>query len=477
MTLEGRGLDTTKEVYPYLAYVMLFKLMIYCFETFLDFRQYSKFKDMEVPADIRGFVKKSFFQESQSYNRDMKKFSILKGIYNFLWEMISLYFQFLALIWENGYVLNKLGLDPDSEINRAYYTFFVLYLISTIMGLPWSYYSTFVIKQKHGSNNMTFSTFIMDTVKQTILVVVLLLVITPLFIKIMELGGENFYIYLFIFIVIFSMIMLWLVPNFIMPLFNKYEDIEEGELKDKVYALAGKLDFPLKKLFIMDASTRTTNSNAYFFGFGSNKRIVLFDTLIKHLETDEIVAVVAHELGHWKMYHSIINLVYAFSSMFLTFYVFSFVIKRDDILIDFGFSEHYNTVALLVFMEIYSPVDYLQTLIQTFYTRILEFQADRFANDLGYKEQLMKGLIRLHIKNKANLNPDPLYATYHFSHPELVERLRALGDYYDVISIEELEEKEEQVKKAEQEQKKEDKADAQDTQDTQQHTSDKEKTE
>jgi STE24 endopeptidase len=314
------------------------------------------------------------------------------------------------------------------------------------MGLPWSWYVNFVIKEKHGFNQMTFGIFIMDTLKSMIIVVILILIVTPLVVKIMEFGGENFYIYMFIFIVIFSLIMLWIVPNFIMPLFNKYEEIEEGELKTKIYALAGKLNFPLKKLFIMDASKRSTQSNAFFFGIGSNKRIVLFDNLKSHLETDEIVAVVAHELGHWSMYHTILQMIYGFASIFLTFYVFSFVIHRDDILIDFGFSKHYNIVSLLVFMEIYSPVEYLQKLLQTFFTRVLEFQADRFARDLGYKKDLMKGLIRLHIKNKANLNPDPLYATYHFSHPELIERLKALGDYYDVITVKELEKKEEEAK-------------------------------
>lgn len=243
--------------------------------------------------------------------------------------------------------------------------------------------------------------------------------------------------------------MLWLLPNVIMPLFNKYQEIEEGELKDKIYALASKLKFPLKKLFVVDASMRSTQSNAYFFGFGGNKRIVLYDTLMKHMQTDEIVAVVAHELGHWSMNHTILHLIYSFTSIFITFYVFSFVIHRDDILIDFGFSKHYNTVALLVFSEIYSPVNYCEKLIQTFYTRVLEFQADKFANELGYKTELMKGLISLHIKNKANLNPDPLYATYHFSHPELVERLRALGDFYDVITIEELDKREIEMEKRE----------------------------
>lgn len=328
-----------------------------------------------------------------------------------------------------------------------------MYFTSTVMDTPWALYKQFVIDEKHGINTMTIGLFITDMIKSSLISIILMAIITPLIVKIMEWGGEHFYIYMFAFIVSLTFIMLWIVPNFLMPLFNKYEDIQDGELKTKIYDLADKLNFPLKKLFIVDQSQRSNQSNAYFFGFGSNKRIVLFDNLLKHLETDEIVSIVAHELGHWSMYHNIVGLVYSFISIFMTFYIFSFVIHRDDILIDFGFTKHYNIAALLVFLEIYSPVDYLQNLIRTFYTRVLEFQADRFANDLGYKEQLMKGLIRLHIKNKANLNPDPLYATYHFSHPELVERLRALGDFYDVITIEELEKKDQEVKALEEKQK------------------------
>ena len=140
------------------------------------------------------------------------------------------------------------------------------------------------------------------------------------------------------------------------------------------------------------------------------------------------------------------QLIFSFANIFMIFYIFSFAIHRDDILIDFGYKKHSNVVSLLVFSEIYSPINYLIKLIQTFMTRKLEFQADKFAKDLGYEKLLMKGLIRLHVKNKANLNPDPLYATYRFSHPELIERLRALGDFYEVITIEELQAKEQQIK-------------------------------
>ena len=447
-----KDLDTTKQVFPYLLCVITFKTAIFLFELYLDFRQYKKFTETEMPKDIKSFVEQKFFNDSQSYNRDVKHFGIIKSVFYHVYEVFTLYFTFVALVWESDYVLSYLGLDPNSEVYRAYFTFLCLYVISTVVGIPWSLYMNFVIKEKHGFNSMTLKIFVMDLIKSTLIVSVLILILTPLIIKIIEYGGENFYIYLFVFIVILTFVMMWIVPNFIMPLFNKYDEIEEGELKKKIYQLADDLKFPLKKLFVVDESMRSTQSNAYFFGFGSNKRIVLFDNLLKHLETDEIVAVVGHELGHWKLNHTIVNLVYGFASLFITFYVFSFVIHRDDILIDFGFSRHYNIVSLLVFSEVFTPVDYIERLIQTSFTRVLEFQADEFANDLGYKRDLMRGLIRLYIKNKANLNPDSLYAKYHFSHPELIERLRALGDFQNVITPEEIKKG---VEKAEDQQKEE----------------------
>lgn len=378
MTGIYKDLDINKDVYPYLAYVMLFKTLIFVFETFLDCRQYSKFQDMKVPADIRGFVEQKLFEDSQSYNRDVKYFGICKNIVNYIVEMLCLYFMFTAYIWECGIFLSYLGLDPDSEVYRAYSLSIVTYLLSTITDLPWNYYKNFVINEKHGFNKMTLKIFFTDLVKSMIIFTILIAILIPILVKTIEYGGPNFYIYLFIFIVIFTFIMIWIVPNFIMPLFNNYTELEESELRTKIYELSGKLEFPLKKLFIVDASMRSTQSNAYFFGFGSNKRIVLYDNLKKHLETDEIVAVVAHELGHWKLNHTILHLVYSFTTIFLTFYVFSFVIERDDILIDFGFTRHYNIVSLMVFLEIYSPIQYLEKLIQTFYTRVLGMQGRFF---------------------------------------------------------------------------------------------------
>ena len=450
MSADFRLFDTAKDVFPYLAFVMLIKLVIFCFETYLELRQYSKFKETEVPADIKSFVKAQTFEESQSYNYEKKHFCIVKSVYDFIFQTISLYFQLTAIIWEIDFVLLKLGLNPDSEINRTYFTSFWLYIISTILDMPWNYYETFVIEQKHGLNTMNLYTFITDKIKGSILACIFVLILAPIVIKIIEYGGDRFYIFMFIFSVILLFALMWLIPNFIQPLFNKYEEFEDSDLKTKIYSLSAKLEFPLKKLFKVDESMRSNNSNAYFFGFGSNKRIVIYDNLIKHLETDEIVAVVGHELGHWKLNHNIVTIGMALSNIFLTFLIFSYTIHWDDILISFGFKKHYNIVALLVFLEIFTPLDYISNLATIFITRKLEFQADKFAKDLGYKELLMKGLIRLYTKNKGNLNPDPLYAAYHFSHPELIERLRALGDFQNILTFEELEQTEKELKAKEQ---------------------------
>ena len=179
-------------------------------------------------------------------------------------------------------------------------------MVGLVESVPKTLYSKFVIDERHGFNKMTIGLFISDTIKSTLLSLLFGAPIVALLIKIMQWGGPNFYIYVFVFLVILIFLLMWIIPNFIMPLFNKYEDIEDGSLKTKIQDLAKGQKFPLTKLFKMDGSKRSDHSNAFLFGFGSNKRIVLFDTLITQSTEEEIIAVLAHEIGHWKMWHTFV---------------------------------------------------------------------------------------------------------------------------------------------------------------------------
>ncbi len=230
---------------------------------------------------------------------------------------------------------------------------------------------------------------------------------------------------------VFSVIMMTIVPVFIMPLFNKYEPLEEGELKKRIYALADKLNYPLTKLFVMDGSKRSSHSNAFMFGFGSNKRIVLFDTLMEQVDDDEILAILGHELGHWKLGHTLTNFFITQIYTGVAFYSFSLCYNSEDLYRSFGFDDPNRPVATIIalivfFQTIWAPVDKALSFIMTMYSRKCEFEADRFSADLGMSRKLQTGLCKISLENLGAMYPDPWYATYHYSHPPLVQRLSAM---------------------------------------------------
>lgn len=222
--------------------------------------------------------------------------------------------------------------------------------------------------------------------------------------------------------------MMTIYPVFIMPLFNKYESLPEGELKDAIVDLSKKVDYPLKKLFVMDGSKRSSHSNAFMFGFGKNKRIVLFDTLLTQVTDDEICSILGHELGHWKLGHSKRNFIITQVYFGAAFYFFSLCYNTTELYSAFGFSSPVPTlIALLIFFStVWAPVDKILSFVMTIMSRSFEFAADRFSAELKMSKGLQRGLVKIHLENLGSMCPDRLYSTYHYSHPPLVERLKAM---------------------------------------------------
>lgn len=257
---------------------------------------------------------------------------------------------------------------------------------------------------------------------------------TYLFIFIsLQWGGESFYIYVWAFMFVFSAFMMTIVPVFIMPLFNKYETLPDSELKTRIYALADRLKYPLTKLFVMDGSKRSSHSNAFMFGFGKNKRIVLFDTLMTQVDDDEILAILGHELGHWKLGHTLSSFVITQLYFGSSFYCFSlcYGAHAADLYQAFGFDGVSRPIPaiialLLFFQTIWAPIDKVLSWVLTLNTRRNEFAADSFSVDLGMSKKLQTGLCKISLENLGAMCPDPWYATYHYSHPPLVERLSAM---------------------------------------------------
>lgn len=299
-----------------------------------------------------------------------------------------------------------------------------IYLLYDFTHLPFSLYSTFVIEEKFGFNKQTLKIFFIDLFKSFALKIIIGAPVVIAILFLVKWGGENFWIFLWLFLLSFQFLMLTIYPVWIAPLFNEFKPLEEGELRTKIYALASRLEFPLTKLFVVDGSTRSAHSNAYFYGFFKNKRIVLYDTLLKQVNTDGIVAILGHEMGHWKMNHTVKNLLIIQAYALLYLYLFSFMVHNVDMYHSFGFENQPILIGLILYGLVSDPIGHFFGLAMNFLSRHFEYEADHFATNLGY--DLSDPLIKIHVENLSNFHTDPLYSAYHHSHPTLPERLKAI---------------------------------------------------
>jgi STE24 endopeptidase len=239
-------------------------------------------------------------------------------------------------------------------------------------------------------------------------------------------GGENFYVYVWAVMFAVQLIMMSVYPTFIQPCFNKVEPLQAGSLRTKIEELAKSVNFPLTKLYVIDGSKRSGHSNAYFYGFFKNKRIVLYDTLISQCTEDEVVSILGHELGHWKLNHTVQGLLIAQVHIIFTFFMFSRVYGNAKLFSDFGFTSQPTLIGLLLFMYIFSPVDQLVSFFMNVLSRHNEFAADNFAVKLGHGANLGKGLVKIQKENLGTMISDPWYSTFHHSHPPVQERLKTI---------------------------------------------------
>ena len=354
--------------------------------------------------------------------------------YDTIESIIFLMLGFLPFAWDKSVELGAKYFaysETENEIKISLIFLAIITLVGTVTSLPFELYSTFKIERKHGFNKQTIGLFVSDKIKSLILTFAIGGPFVALLLYIIMKGGDYFYLYVWAFMFVFSVFMMTIVPVFIMPLFNKYEPLEEGELKKQIYALADRLKYPLTKLFVMDGSKRSSHSNAFMFGFGNNKRIVLFDTLLKQVSRDEILAILGHELGHWKMGHTLSNFIVTQLYFGAAFYAFALTYGSNELYAAFGFNDPNrpkpHIIALMLFFQtLWAPVDKVLNFILTVNSRRNEFQADKFSVDLGMSKKLQSALCKIHLENLGAMCPDPWYSMYHYSHPPLVERLSAM---------------------------------------------------
>ncbi len=404
-----------------LFYILIAILIInFIIDKILDFLNTKHFDD-EIPTELSDVYEKEEYEKSQVYKKANAKFSNITGLFSLLLTLAFFFFDGFKFV-------DDLARSYSSNTIVIALLFFGIIIIgSDIINTPFSYYKTFVIEEKFGFNKTTLKTFIVDKIKGLLMTALLGGGILALIIWFYQFAGVHFWIYAWALVAVFSLLMNLFYAKLIVPLFNKQTPLEDGELKTAIEKYATKVGFTLKNIFVIDGSKRSTKANAYFSGFGAQKRITLYDTLINDLGTDEIVAVLAHEVGHYKRKHIIVNL---FSSILLTGFTFWLLSIFVSLPI---FSEALNIttpsfhVGLIVFGVLYSPISEFTGLLMNILSRKFEFQADNYAKETFAAQPLITSLKKLSKNSLSNLTPHPAYVFMNYSHPTLLQRVQNLN--------------------------------------------------
>ncbi|XP_055905162.1 CAAX prenyl protease 1 homolog [Eupeodes corollae] len=423
-------------------------------EIYISSRQVKVYKNTKtVPKELENVMNEETFHKARLYGLDREQFGIFKAILmDVMLLTFELYFGFIAYLWEKAEVLAvQCNLDPSSEIVVSCLFLAIVSTISVVKGMPFKVYKTFVLEEKHGFNKQTAKFFVIDQIKGFIVSQVISTPIVAAIVFIVQRGGEHFFIWLWLFTGIVSLVLLTIHPIFIAPLFDKYTPLEDGPLRESIENLAASLKFPLTKLYVVDGSKRSAHSNAYFYGLWSSKRIVLFDTLLlnkgkkddselkeeergKGCTDEEVLAVLGHELGHWKLGHITKNIVIIQVHLLLMFAAFGYLFQYGPFYEAVGFKEGQRPilVGLLVVMTyVMAPYNALINFGMTMLSRKFEYEADEFAQKLGFSELLSKALIKLNLDNLGFPVYDWLYSSWNHSHPTLLQRMNRIKELDD----------------------------------------------
>ncbi|GAB1314183.1 zinc metalloprotease [Madurella fahalii] len=424
----ARFLD--RPLFPWKKLIIGFSIGQYLFEGFLGLRQYRVLRKTKPPKVLEHEVSQEVFDKSQAYGRAKAKFAVFNGLYGQIQNFAFYHFDVLPKLWSwtGDLLLRFAPARFTGEISHSIVFILSFIVIHQILSLPSNIYQTFVLEEKFGFNKQTPKLFVTDMIKSNILAVVLVPPILAGFLSIIKKTGNQFFYYLWVFGAALQVFMITIYPIAILPLFNKLTPLEEGKLKTDVEDLAKKLKFPLHELHVIDGSKRSAHSNAYFFGLPWKKHIVIYDTLIEKSENEEVVSVLAHELGHWSLGHTTKLFGISQAHLFYIFALFSVFVNNKSLYADFGFTnQHPIIIGFLLFSDILGPMDNVIKLLMNILSRRFEFQADAFADKLGYNAGLCRSLIKLQVQNLSTMDADWMFASYHFTHPILSERLKALN--------------------------------------------------
>jgi len=403
-----------------LFYIIIAILIInFIVDKVLDALNAKHFNDA-LPEDLQDVYDETEYKKSQNYKATNYKFGILTSTFSIVLTLGFLIFDGFE------FVDNIARSYSDNSIIIALIFFGIIMIGSDIITTPFSYYSTFVIEEKFGFNKTTLKIFIFDKIKGWLMMAIVGGGILALIIWFYQSTGTNFWLYAWGLVAVFVLFMNMFYSKLIVPLFNKQTPLEAGDLRDKIAAYAETVGFKLDKIFVIDGSKRSTKANAYFSGFGSEKRVTLYDTLINDLDEDEIVAVLAHEVGHYKKKHVIFNLISSILLTGLTLYILSLFISNPMLSNALGVEIPSFHIGLIAFGMLYSPISEITGLIMNLFSRKFEYQADDYAKNTFKAEPLITSLKKLSKNSLSNLTPHPAYVFMHYSHPTLLERIRNL---------------------------------------------------
>jgi len=390
------------------------------FDRIMDYLNASRWSK-SLPEELKGIYDEEKYRKSQEYSKVNMRFGILTGSLSFLFVLLML------ILGGFGYLDEFVRQYTNHPVWMALLFFGILGFASDVLSTPFDLYGTFVIEEKFGFNRTTPKTYVLDKIKGWMLALLIGGGLLALFVWFYDVAGNLFWLYAWIVFSLFSIFMMMFYSTLIVPLFNKQKPLEEGELRTEIEAFAEKAGFKLDNIYVIDGSKRSSKANAYFSGLGPKKRIVLFDTLIKDHTTEELVAVLAHEIGHYKKKHTTKGMLLSLLTSGIMLYLLGLFINRPELSLALGGSEPSFHLGILAFGLLYAPVSMLLGILSNSISRKHEYEADAFAARKYSAQPLQDALKKLSVNHLSNLRPHPAYVFVHYSHPPLLKRLKQLS--------------------------------------------------
>ena len=377
--------------------------------------------DQKIPEIVAGLYDEEKYTKAKSYAQANGRVALLSGTLSFVLTVVVLYFKAFA------------GLDElakqfsENQIVQTLFFFGVLVAITSLINLPFSIYKTFVIEEKYGFNKTNAKTFILDLLKGILLGAIIGGLLLSALSWVYYEMEDNFWWIAWIIMTAFSLFFATFYTTLILPLFNKLSPLEEGELRSAIEKYAKEVDFPLTNIFVIDGSKRSSKANAFFSGLGKKKAIVLYDSLMADNTVEELTAILAHEVGHYKKNHIKLSMLLGVLQTGVLFFVFGLLSKSEALPGAFGVAENSFHISLIGFSLLYAPISMMIGILMNIYSRKNEFEADAYAKETYAAEPLQSALRKLSVNHLSNLTPNPSYVFVHYSHPPLVQRLEALA--------------------------------------------------